>query len=412
MHQELQDSVWWMGMRDQCLAYECAVCDRQKKSHQRPSGLLHTTVAERPGEVLSMDLVKLPESEGFIGCAVIVDKFSGFVAMVPLRDMDSTNAIMAYDNSLGAMFVDVRVLRVDRDPVLTSNQFMKAMQARGVEVEAAFTDHQQANFVERTIQHVKQVLRTTLDSVATTLWLPVIRDVARYLNCLQLSAKGASPVEICTGWQPPRYLPFSELEGRKLLGSVFNERLAIWTMVKSAMEEAERKSREGYAKSHEDRRFVVGDVVQWALPREEKADAVRVGGTRKVKSFNLSSPWDPNPWIIDAQLSEVSYRIRSFEKEVKAQEVHVDQLKRAVIEQGDGPREQGHYVVQKIHSHQLVAPGDYDYLIEWGGWRNSDAFTWMSERELQEKAPEVLHKYKTLAVWSQPAEKKLAKWLR
>ena len=170
------------------------------------------------------------------------------------------------------------------------------------------------------------------------------------------------------------------MEGKKLLGSVFNERLEIWTMVRSAMEDTERKSREGYAKSHEDRRFVVGDIVRWALPREEKEDAVRVGGTRKVKSFNLSPPWDPNPWIIDAELSEVSHRITSFEKDAVAQEVHVNQLKHAVIEEGDGPRAEGEFVIQKIHSHKQVAPGDYDYLVEWVGWRNSKDFNGCQEK--------------------------------
>ena len=401
MSQELQDSVWWRRMKDDCIAFTCAICDRQKKGHVKPAGVLHTTIAERPGEVLSMDLVKLPKADGFIGCAILVDKFSGFMAAVPMEKMDTQSAIRAFDSSLGALFVDVRRMRVDCDTVFTSKAFEAAMKARGIELEVAFADHQQANFAERTIQQVKQVLRTTLDGLPTHLWPSVVRDVAKYLNCVQSSAKGASPVEICTGWLPKGYLPFSELEGKQVLGQVFDDRLELWERVRGNMEIADKEARLQYEKGHEDRRFVVGDVVRLKMLREDrersKDDA---GGAAKTKSFNLSSPWDQNPWIVEVALSEISVRIRSFERDVKSQEVHVNRLKLAVLEPNEVPRESGEYVVQKIHSHVQVSPGKYDYLVEWGGYRDVRWHTWEHEEDLLVNAGELVARYKKLAFWN------------
>jgi hypothetical protein len=391
MFEELRDSAWWPEMRSQCFAFSCAVCARQKKDHSRPAGMLHSTVAARPGQVLSMDVVPMSKHRGFHGFVLVVDKFSGTVCSANVKATNAAKAVEAFDTCRSSLFVDVETLVVDRDPVLVGEVFMDAMRKRGIEVVQAFAGHQQANFVERSVQHVKQVLRTTLDGLPTDAWVTVVPDVVRYINATYHSARGASPFEIMSGWCPKGLLPYAASADVALQDHVFASRQALWERVHKAMSVAAASQASSYNSHREDRRFVVGDVVLVAAQRQEAEDG----------NFNLSPPFDPTPWIVEAVLSEVSLYLQSSEKKGVFRDVHVSDVRLAVVDVD--PRKlqaesAGEYIVQKIHSHRKVhASEDWEFLVEWGGWKNKRDYTWEPRVHLLPNAVEILARYEVSA---------------
>ena len=94
-----------------------------------------------------------------------------------------------FDRCRGSIFPDVELLMVDDDFVLASNEFGLAMERRGIERKIAFSNHQQANFVEREVQTLKQVIRTTLHGLSKKLWPRIIFDVANHLNAMPRPAR-------------------------------------------------------------------------------------------------------------------------------------------------------------------------------------------------------------------------------
>jgi hypothetical protein len=391
MFEELRDSVWWPEMRSQCLEFSCAVCARQKKDHSRPAGLLHSTIASRPGQVLSMDVVPMSKARGFHGFVIVVDKFSGTVSSANVRATSGPIAVEAFDVCRSSLFVDVDTLIVDRDSVLTGDVFSDAMRKRGIEVVQAFAGHQQANFAERSVQHLKQVIRTTLDGLPTDAWVTVVPDVVRYLNTAYQSSKGASPYEIMTGWCPKGVLPYATSADVALQGHVFASRQQLWTKVSKSMEAANMSQAAAYNMRHEDRRFVAGDVVLVAAQRQQSEDG----------NFNLSPPYNPNPWIVEAVLSEVSLYLQSSEKKGVFRDVHVSDVRMAVTDvdlrklQAESA---GEYVVQKIHAHRKVrASEDMEFLVQWGGWKNMRDYTWEPRLHLLPNAAKILMRYEASA---------------
>jgi hypothetical protein len=387
MEEELARTVWWPSMRDDCLSYRCAVCARQKVPTTAPAGLLHSTIASRPGQVVSVDVVPMNKESGYVAYFMALDKFSGAVAIHNMKSKSADAAVEAWDSCMGSWPLDVTTMRVDRDSILVAHSFRMAMAKRGIFVEAVFTGHQQANFVERSVQSVKAVIRTTLDGLPTTAWPLVTPSIGRYINTLFQSSKGASPAQICTGWLPEGFLPYSEAADSAVLGYVFQSRQELWDRISQAVEKAETKQAKRYNAHRADTRFPRGSVV---LVRNLHAEA-------EDGNFNLSPPFDPNPWVVEAELSEVSVWLRNFEKETKHMECHVSRLRHAVSE--IDPREQANdgeeFVVQKIHNHRMVGKTIH-YLIEWGGYTHVNSYTWEPRAKLEEHAQEILSRYNAL----------------
>ena len=389
LHDHLALSVWWPEMIEAAAAFQCATCHRQKKEHQPRGGFLHTTLAGRPGQVLSLDLVPMPQAQGFAGFAILVDRWSGFVAVEPYTTHSAKEAVAAFMRGRHQLFRDVRVVRVDADTIFTSNEFRLAIHNCGAEIVTAFPGHQQANFAERWVQTVKELLRCTLDAlpIADT-WPLVIRDVAMCINSTPNTSKGASPYEILTGIKEPGILPHLVNEGLATLGHVFATRAVLWDTVQESMAKAEVKHAAAYNAHRLDRRFVQGDVVLIRNQRQEAEDG----------QFNLSPPYDPNPWLVDVVLSEVSLIVRSTEKDSVFRTVHASQLRHAISEIDQRERaadEDAEYVVQKIHKHR-GSKNDRRYLVEWGGHHHQNQYTWEKEAVLAEGAEELLARYKSL----------------
>lgn len=389
MFEELRRFAYWPKMRSNCLAYECATCATNKKDHTKHPGLLHPLTAKRPGERVSMDFVPMPKADGMIGFYLLIDKFSGFVYCRCTKQDNSAEAIQAVED-LRQLLVDIEHLHTDSDSSFLSATFRQALTLRGIEHHSSFPYHQQANFVERSVQFVKQLLRTSLDGVPTSYWSRVLMDVVRYSNMMPHASQGVSPQEILTGISPPNLLPYADTIGFENLKALFNSREQLRDRVAAAMDIATQTQREQYNVSHSDRRFSVGSLV---LVRRHTSPAGE-------GSFNLHTPFHPNPWRITHVLSEVSYIAHPTENAATGSKVfHISDLKRAVLEQDD-PRnhpeqlQDEEWVIQRILDHR-VRQGQEEYRVEWMGYNDVRHNSW-EPAALLEHSQELLDKFRRL----------------
>jgi hypothetical protein len=183
MWEELECFAYWASMRHDCLDYTCVVCNINHRPPVKPSGLLYSTVAGHPGEVVSLDVVPVPrDTDGYVAYILSLDKHSGWLSATPVKSKSTKVVIETWDAGTAPCFVDVETLVVDSDAALKGVAFQKAMKVRGIRVVVATAGHQQANFVERSVQHVKRMVRDALLGVPTKMWRAVLADVVRYYN--------------------------------------------------------------------------------------------------------------------------------------------------------------------------------------------------------------------------------------
>ena len=400
MLRKLEDFAWWWRMREECLDYQCSICNINKRPPVKPGGLIHSTVAGRPGAVVSCDFVPAPKNGhgAEIGYFLLCDKFSGAAACYPVKVQSAETALEAFDVCIMSLFIDVDKVVVDSGSVFCSGEYQKGLKARGVSyVPAAAVQHQQANFVERTVQQVKAMLRMTLDGVPVALWKKVLFDVVRCYNVEVSVSRGASPIHILSGWQPSALRPYASTVKERNAGGVFNSREELRAEVVKQLSKAQEVQAHHYNRRHVDRRFVEGDIVRHKMHREDAVDG----------AYNLGNAYSRDPFKVVVQMSEVMYIIESLERPQDRKTVHVSDLILAVLDAEAPERvreeavqagDQGQYVVQRIHSHRQVAPAPHerDYLVQWGGYRNKTSFTWEPRSVLMPGASEILAAYEQM----------------
>jgi hypothetical protein len=297
--------------------------------------------------------------------------------------------------------MDVDKVVVDSGSVFCSKDYRKGLKERGVSfVPAAAVQHQQANFVERTVQQVKAMLRMSLDGLPVAMWKRILFDLIRCYNAEMSSSRGASPTYILTGWQPAGLRPYASSVGHRNQGGVFDTREALRAMVVKNLAKAQEVQGHYYNSRRVDRRFAEGDIVRHRMRREDQVDG----------SFNLGNAYSREPFVVLVQLSEVMYIIESLEHPgvSQRQTVHVSDLILAVLdaetpekirEEASEIGDQGiSYVVQRIHSHRKLGHNmEYQYLVQWGGYRDKRSFTWELRSVLEPGAKEILEAYERVA---------------
>jgi transposase InsO family protein len=86
---KIQEKFTWLGMREDISRFvrSCQTCQRTKPSNRKPTGFMETSPAVYPMSEISVDLVgPLPRStQGYLYILVIVDKFSRFPELFPIR---------------------------------------------------------------------------------------------------------------------------------------------------------------------------------------------------------------------------------------------------------------------------------------------------------------------------------------
>jgi len=255
---------------------------------------------------------------------------------------------------------------------------------------------EQSDFAERSIQIIKQIIRTTLDGLPVSKWPVVVRDMAAHLNSVFLRTRGASAFQILTGWSPKSFLAYGQASDTAIQGYVFASRDELWNRVMLANTAALDSQAQSYNEGRMDVRYHVGDMV--LLKR--KVEAAEDG------NFNLSPPYDAMPWLVTATPSEVMVFLQSTENAAISAEAHVADVRLAVLTEED-PRlvdpaaalAANEYVVQKIHAHRTSDKGrSRSYLVQWAGFRDKRAYTWEPRSSLELSAADILRRYEHVAL--------------
>lgn len=155
---------YWPKMKADITKYvrSCVICCKNKPEQKKPAGLLAPhRVVDKPFQVVSCDLIgPLPRSNrGFKFILVIVDNFSKFSIVVPLRNATAKLVCTALEEHLLLLFGQPDVLICDNGSQLTSKEFSKLLKSYNIKQFCIANYHPQANPTERTNKTLETMIR-------------------------------------------------------------------------------------------------------------------------------------------------------------------------------------------------------------------------------------------------------------
>jgi transposase InsO family protein len=151
--QKIRAHFAWKGM-DKEIEYKirsCQICSRSKPAQNTRLGLLSSDVAERPMQKLLIDFVgTFPRSNtGNTAILVVVDAFSKFSWLIPLREATTKSTVKALKERIFSSFSVPEVIVSDNAQCFTSREFRNFCFASGIRHVATSPYHHQPFHAER-----------------------------------------------------------------------------------------------------------------------------------------------------------------------------------------------------------------------------------------------------------------------
>ncbi len=203
---------FWPTMRldiDEHVA-KCVKCAQYKGTSSGPAPILEYPPPTRPWDVVSIDLLQLPQStQGSKYVLVMVDMFSRYVVLAPIKDKTAQNVAHALVTRLICEYSAPRVLLSDNGAEFRNRLLHEICNQFGINHTFTVAYHPASNgLVERTNRKILEVLRPVVGTLLHTWedWLP---HVAASINSSVCESTGQSPHFIVFGVE--KRLPYDLL---------------------------------------------------------------------------------------------------------------------------------------------------------------------------------------------------------
>ena len=392
----IRDLWYWTGMQNDIARYvtRCPDCMRSKTARPKaPKIELRSIQAERPGEVVAMDLLGgLPESwGGKTYVMVLSDLFTKYARFVSLPAIDTITVADALLKEWILIFGPPEKLLTDRGVQFTSELFVQLMKA--LEIKKIYTTayHPQTDGrVERLNKTLVNILRTNMDEYQQG-WEDALPMAEYAYNTSVHTSTGETPYMLTFKQDP---LPFTTTEAldeltQKTMGtSKWQKDHRKWAQdISRRFKEVHEKVRQQLAKARltqkkyydgrvEAEEFTEGDLVYLYHP------AVKAGRTKK-----LSQPWK-GPFKILRKLSPENVELAELEGSRKLERVHINRLKRCpegsldiypLTKEGrESQLEEDFQIIERITSDRRTPDGRI-FKVAWKGLTER---TWEPEENL------------------------------
>ena len=174
----------------------CDVCQHRKVS-PIIAPPMHRVQTSTPFELLTMDLLSLPRSNGYLVCLVTVDHNSKWLSAVPLRGKTSEEVASVFITRILPSLPRCpdRIL-TDNGPEFVGTSFNEALSQYGI-VHAYTTPNKPPSngLAERTIRTLSEILRVETGSEECERWSEVLPKAIIVYNNTHHAALEMSPAE-------------------------------------------------------------------------------------------------------------------------------------------------------------------------------------------------------------------------
>ncbi|KAL0163553.1 hypothetical protein M9458_039306, partial [Cirrhinus mrigala] len=256
----LSERFWWPSMARDVRRYVqgCKECAISKSPRHLPAGKLYPLpIPNRPWSHLGVDfMTDLPSSDGNTCILVIIDRFSKFCRLLPLKGLPTAleTAEILFNHVFRYYGIPEDIVS-DRGPQFISRVWKSFFKLLGVTVSLFSGYHPQTNSqTERKIQEVGRFLRTFCHGHQES-WNQFLGWAEYAQNSLRQPATGLTPFQCVLGFQPPLFLWNGEPSEVPAVDYWFRESERVWDAAHHHLQRAVRRS-----KIIADRRRIPGHV--------------------------------------------------------------------------------------------------------------------------------------------------------
>ena len=318
----------WPKMRSEAAAFvrRCQDCQRAKPAPDTRVGFHNSKVVTRPMERVFMDFVGpiIRSRKGNIAILVILDRFSKFVSLYPVRRISAEVVKTCLVERFFPFFGVPQEIVSDNATVFRSMTFYDLCFSWGIKHITTSPYYPQASQGERFNRNLKVALSIYHHSQHTH-WDDHLPSLALAFNTAWHESTAATPASLFLGRELNHPLSlkwkFTELD---MEGEVKDIR-EFWEVALNNLRKARARVAERYNLARRQVDFRVGDLVLLRLPP--------LSYRSRQRSAKLDLRWSV-PWKIARFVSPVTVLLANPDTGVIVRKAHVSQLKRHFPREG------------------------------------------------------------------------------
>lgn len=164
-YKRISSRYYWPKMRQDIAKYvrKCKKCALHKPEQKKVAGLLAPhNPQKRPWEVLSTDLIGPlpPSSQGYTNILVVLDTFTKFCLLFPLRKATAASVVRHLENDVFLMYGAPRTILADNGVQFKSKEYRNLMMKYHVKPVYCPLYNPQSNPTERVNRVIKTIIST------------------------------------------------------------------------------------------------------------------------------------------------------------------------------------------------------------------------------------------------------------
>lgn len=269
----LKDTYYWPNMDEDVLQRlkTCEHCLFVKGSPAHNRAPLQTTMVSAPFERIALDISGpfQPSRHGHRYILAVIDYFSKFPVLIPLRHVDAETVARKVCHQWIALFGAPQVIHSDRGTNFESQVFKEQCALFGVKKTRTCPYYPQADgLVERLFRTIKPLISATVRDRGIA-WCEALPLVEMALRSTVQASTGYSPFEVLFGrrmrlplvWQLPSQPVASIQNEGQYVGDLRETLKILQSRVSNNIQQAAQRQADWYDQNGRATPFQVGDMV-------------------------------------------------------------------------------------------------------------------------------------------------------
>ena len=330
----LSNQVHWDTMRKDVYKYiaACSDCQQFKYNNSPTAGPMQLHMVNEPWHTIGIDLMgPFPTTirqKRFL--LVIVDYFTRWVELFPLKSTTSTDIANVLSNEIFARYGLPRYIVSDNGPQFVSNIFEDFCKTLHIGQNLTANYHPQSNMTERVNRTLKPLIAIYAQQQPHA-WDKEIQKLAFAIRTAINETTGETPAFMMFGRNPRSPLDVitgQEIEGPPATGQPtavqeYKENLVdnlqrAYHLIREHAQIEKLKQKEKYDHHTVQRNYAVGDLVWVTIPAGQIGDN-SLGGKMQ--------PRYQGPCQLKEKLTPVTFTVRRLKDNVDLGATNVDRLK-------------------------------------------------------------------------------------
>lgn len=194
----IASKYFWPSLRKDVYrwAKQCVPCQRSKVNRHNRAELGNFNIPDGRFDHIHIDLIKLPESQGFENCLTVIDRYTRWPQAIPVSNTKAATVARALYDGWVAYFGTPLTITSDQGPQFEADLVAQCSRLFGAERIHTTPYHPQANGM---VERMHRTLKAALKCIPETPWTQALPSVLLGMRTTFKEDLQASPAEMLFG---------------------------------------------------------------------------------------------------------------------------------------------------------------------------------------------------------------------